>query len=268
MGEISLKSPAIITFGEFHLTNAALGALLTTIVLSVFLILVTKRSKLIPSRSQSIVEIIIQMFLDFLVGAYGSKERAKKYLPYFTTLFILLLVTNQFTIVPFINQIVTGEGDLLFRVSTADYGHPIALALVNIIASHLIALSISPIKHIGNFIKIGPFFKVRSLSDLANAFLEFFLGILDIVGEFAKIISLSSRLFGNMFAGEVMVAVIAGIASWTGYLLPIPFIALSIFSGLVQAYVFAVLALQFMAGTVTSVEDEETTQQVSQAQAF
>ncbi len=257
MADISLKSPNVLEFGSFHITNTALGGFLTTALLIVFIFYIVRNAKLIPGRLQIISEMTVKMFYDFLIEAYGSKKRALKYLPFFVTMFLFLILANQFSVIPLINQIVTGDGSLLFRVSTADYSQPIALALISIIGSHIIAFSISPIRHIGNFIKIEPFIKARSIKDIANACFEFFLGVLDIIGEFAKFISISSRLFGNIFAGEVMITVIAGIASWTAYVLPIPFIALSIFSGFVQAYVFAVLALNFMAGTVTAAEPDE-----------
>lgn len=258
MSEISLQSPTVFEIGSFHVTNAVLGNTLTTLIVIGILIYFVRNAKLIPGRIQSMIEIVVEMFLELLINAHGSKKAAIRHLPYYVALFIFLIIANQFSIIPLINQIVTGEGDVLFRVATADYGQPITLALITFIASHILALRIAPIKHIGNFIKIGPFFKVRSLGDFANACLELFLGVLDIIGEFGKVISLSSRLFGNVFAGEVMIAVIAGIASWSAYFVPIPFIVLSMFSGLVQAYVFAVLSLQYIAGAVNSVKEEET----------
>jgi len=267
MLKISLRSPAIFEFGSFHLTNAALSNILITIFLIFFFIYFLKKAKLIPGRIQATVEIVVEMFLDLLISAHGSKEKAIKHLPYYVTLFIFLLIANQFSLLPFINQIISGEEkSLFFRTSTADYGQPIALALITLVAANVMALRISPLRHIGNFIKIAPFFKVRSVGEFANACLEFFLGMLDIIGEVGKLISLSSRLFGNVFAGEVMIAVVVGIA---GYILPIPFIMLSIFSGLVQAYVFAVLSLQYVAGSINSVKDESTEEQeTAGAQAF
>lgn len=255
MADISLQSANIIEFGNFHLTNAVLAGILETVILLILFVWVAKNAKLIPGKMQQVFEMIVGVFMDFLVNAYGSRKRAMKYLPFYITLFVFLILANQFSIIPLVNNIVTGDGTLLFRTSTADFSQPIALAILAVIGAHIIALTIAPIKHIGNFIKIKPFLAVRSIGDFANACLEFFLGILDIIGEIAKFISISARLFGNIFAGEVMIVVIASIASWSSYILPIPFMVLSIFSGFVQAYVFSVLALQFTAGTVTSVEE-------------
>jgi len=89
------------------------------------------------------------------------------------------------------------------------------------------------------------------------AFLEFFLGLLDIVGEFAKLASLSTRLFGNVFAGSIIVGIIGGITTYTQLLVPIPFVILGILSGVVQAFVFAMLAILFISSTLNSVSPQE-----------
>jgi F-type H+-transporting ATPase subunit a len=91
--------------------------------------------------------------------------------------------------------------------------------------------------------------KIRSPKQAFDAVLGLFLGALDIIGEFAKVLSLSGRLFGNLFAGDVMVAVIISLASFTQFIVPIPFMFLSIFSGIVQAAVFTMLSILFIAGT-------------------
>ncbi|MDQ5919617.1 MAG: F-type H+-transporting ATPase subunit a [Patescibacteria group bacterium] len=80
------------------------------------------------------------------------------------------------------------------------------------------------------------------------------MGLLDIIGELAKILSLSARLFGNIFAGDVMILVIVSLSTYTQFFVPLPFLALSIFSGFVQAFVFSLLSIQFLSGTITSVK--------------
>ena len=182
------------------------------------------------------------------------KSGPEKHLPMILGLFIFIVIANQFTIIPFVQSIVVEGSGSLFRNPTSHFALPIALALIVAAVSHIIALTTAPIKHIGNFIKIGLFFKVRSFKDLGNAFLENFLAILDIIGEFAKVLSLSARLFGNVFAGVVMVGVITGLSTYTQFVVPLPFWVLSIFSGFIQALVFAFLAMAFISGMAKSVE--------------
>jgi len=100
-------------------------------------------------------------------------------------------------------------------------------------------------------------FKVRSVAGLLKALLDIFLGFMDIIGELAKIVSLSARLFGNVFAGEAMVAVITGISAYTQFIVPMPFYILSAFSGLIQALVFAILALSFISGMHNSIRSQK-----------
>jgi F0F1-type ATP synthase membrane subunit a len=85
--------------------------------------------------------------------------------------------------------------------------------------------------------------------------MDLVLGVLDIISEIAKLISLSFRLFGNVIAGELIIIIISGLSFYTRAFVPIPFMALSIISGVVQALVFAMLSIQFIAGSVNAAEE-------------
>jgi F-type H+-transporting ATPase subunit a len=141
---------------------------------------------------------------------------------------------------------------------TSHLSMTLALTFIVLGVTHLTALYLRPIKYIGNFIKIGPIVKARSLSQLGQAIFDFVLGLLDIIGEIAKVISLSCRLFGNMLAGELMVVVIAGLSMYTQFFAPIPFLILGLLSAVVQALVFALLSLNYISMAISSVEDEKT----------
>jgi F-type H+-transporting ATPase subunit a len=145
----------------------------------------------------------------------------------------------------------------VFRVPTANLALTVGLALAVVVAANILAFSISPIRHIQQFIVIKPLLAARTPSAFGLAFIDFFLGFLNIISEFAKVFSLSFRLFGNIFAGEVMVAVIAGLSAYTHFIAPIPFVALSIFSGFIQAFVFVLLSIQYIAGSIAAVEQSD-----------
>ena len=251
--EFTLSSNNIIEYGSFHVTNSVVASFAVSIVVVIIAVLCTRKAGVVPTRAQLFLEMIIEFFYNMLKTAYGSEKRARKYLSYIVTLFLFLLVANQFSAIPLVSSITTENGPL-FRTSTSDWSQTISLAIISLGAAHLIALTAAPLKHIGSFIKLEPFFKIRKPSDIGNAFLELFLGLLDIIGELAKVLSMSARLFGNIFAGEVLIVVIGGLSIYTSFLVPVPFMALSIFSGLVQAFVFTLLALQFMASTITNVD--------------
>lgn len=195
---------------------------------------------------------------DLLKQQFANKKLVKWFLPYMVALFLFIFIANQFSIIPLLQSIVISDDPLvyLFRTPTTDLGLPFIMAILVVIFAQVIAFASSPLRHIGNYFKIVPIFKARSLSDFFTAGIEFFLGLLDIVGEFAKVASLSARLFGNILAGELMILIISGLAAWTAYLVPVVFYGLSVLSGVIQTFVFVLLAIGFLSQTVNAVEPE------------
>ena len=255
MQEIKLGSDVLFSIGSMPVTTSVFSAYLISAVLVVFAIWQRSQIKLVPGRMQMVMELFVGYFWGELLAAFGNEKDARRFAAYIMTLFVFILIVNQFSLLPLIGQIVTKDGVNIYKTATGDWSLTLVLALVTVGFTNLLAFFISPLRHIGNFIKIGPIFSIKSFKELPMVLLDFFLGILDIIGEFSKVISLSARLFGNILAGEIMYVIIAGLSIYTQFLLPMPFVALSIFSGLVQAYVFAFLSLQFMAGTIQSVKD-------------
>lgn len=257
--EISLPAEPIFHLGGFPITNSVLASWIILVLLLILGVYIGTQAKLTPGRGQLIFEMLIGYFMNQLTIAYGTPERAKKYLPYILTLFLFIAFANQFSVFPLISSIITGEGTPIFRTPTSHFSLPITLALMTIVGCNLIAFSLSPLRYVGKFIKIVPIFKARTLGEFGMALLEFFTGILDIIGELAKIISMSARLFGNIISGEIMYVIIISLSLYTRFLVPIPFVFLSIASGFIQALVFSLLALNFIAGTIPSPEREATT---------
>lgn len=250
IAEISLPASPIVEFTNFHFNNSVLALFMVTGVVLVLCYLTKRSLQLVPSRFQVVMEGIVSFFYDQLKSAWKDDQRAKRVLPLMVALFLMIFIANQFSIIPLVSSIVI-EGTQVLRTPTSDLSLPITLTVLLIVGSHIIAFVRHPIRHVANFIRIHLLFKVRSVKDLFSAFLEIFLGVMDIIGEFAKVISMSCRLFGNIFAGEVMVAVMTGLVS---YFAPMPFIFLSIFSGIIQAFVFVILAINFTAGIIRSSE--------------
>lgn len=251
MVNVSIPAEVLFRIGPVPITDGFLNAFLITVLLGFFALAVSRKFSIIPTKIQVVCEAIVDVVLGQLETAFGSKEDARKFLPLFATVLIFIAIANQFSLVPLITSL-TYDGTLLLRLPTSDLSGTVALALIMVGFSHILALSIAPLGHLGSYIRIAPFFKARSFSQLFDAGIGFFLGSLDIIGEIAKVISLSCRLFGNLFAGNVMVAVIVSLSVYTSFIVPIPFLALGIFSGFVQAFVFMLLTMQFMAGTVSS----------------
>jgi len=258
--EISLPAETIAQIGPFAISNAMIATFTTSIIILVLAFLIRRKAGIIPSRMQVAFEGVLNFMLDKMEIAFGSREKALKFFPLIFTIFIFFLIANQFTLIPFVESIVTEDGVRLFRNPASDYSLPIVLTILILVLAHVLALASHPIRHIGNFIKIGPILKIKSIKDLPMALLDFFLGLLDIVGEVAKLASLSTRLFGNMFAGSIIIAIVAGLSSYTQFVVPIPFLALGILSGLVQAFVFAMLGTLFISSTLNAVADTNNNQ--------
>lgn len=249
MEEISLPAEEVAEFGSVVITNSFMATVLTSLILVIFAIFLRFKISLIPGRLQTIFEMIFEFFLNQLELALGDAKLARKLLPVFLTIFLLVLVANQFFLLPLVGAVVT-DGHHVFRVPTSDYSLTIAMAAFLVVLSHIVAFAIAPINHINNFFRFRSFLKIKKLSDVPNAFIDAFLGILELIGEFARIISLATRLFGNIFSGEVIIIIVSGLMFYTQFLVPIPFYLLGILAGLVQAFVFTTLSLLFLSGTV------------------
>lgn len=259
---IHLAPPVVTEIAGVAITNTLVATVLTSVILLVLAFLVKRKAGLVPSRAQVAFEMILEFMTEKMVIAFGSEEEARKFFPLIFTIFLFLLVANQFTLIPFVESLVVraadGEGVNLLRTPSSDYSLPIILAVLVWLTANGLALLKSPLRYIGNFIKIDVFFKMKSIKDLPMAFLDFFLGLLDIIGEIAKLVSLSTRLFGNIFAGEVIIAIISGLLFATQFLVPIPFLGLSILSGFVQAFVFAMLSTIYISSSLAVVKKQNS----------
>lgn len=253
MAEIEVLTLPTTTVGHiagFPINDSAIATLIVSLIILILGITVRSNISLIPGKLQVAIEGVVGFFMTQLTMSWGSEERAKKYLPLIVAIFLFLFIANQFSVIPLMSAIMK-DGLVALRTPSSDLGLTLTLGFIVVIGSHLIALASHPFKHIGNYFRFHEFLKVRSFMDFFNACLAVFLGFLDIIGEGAKILSMSCRLFGNVFAGEVMVAVISGLVA---YVVPMPFMAISFFSGVVQSFVFTLLAVNFMPGIVRAAE--------------
>lgn len=251
MLNVQLPAREYLSLSGVPITDAVLGSLFVSALLVIGGYIAAKKFNKVPTRMQVLYEWLYVFVEGQAASAFGTKEDGRRFAPLFLTLMIFIGAANQMALLPIIFEITAGEGPLL-RQPTSDLSMTLALSLVMIVSANLLALFISPRAHIGSYLPLSPLFKARTMGQLFKAGIELFIGLLNIFGELAKVVSLSCRLFGNIFAGNVMVAVIMSLAVFTQAIVPIPFLILGTFSGFVQAYVFMTLSLQFMAGSITS----------------
>jgi F-type H+-transporting ATPase subunit a len=256
--DISLPSETVVEIAGIGVTNSVLATAVTSVLIIVLIVLSRLNLRLVPNRLQVCFEMVIEYLDEILTAQFNSKKLSRTMLPLMVTLFIFIFIANQFSLIPLLQSIIV-EGESvtnLFRVPTSDLSLPFTMAILVMGLTQVIAFIKSPLGHIGNYIRIAPLFKFKNASDLFTKIIEFFLGFLDIISEFAKTVALAVRLFGNVIAGELMILIISGLAGFTSFFVPIPFYILSIFSGVIQTLVFVFLSIGFMSTTINAVEPD------------
>jgi len=235
MEHISIQAETLFHIGPLPVTNTMLTAWVVMLGLVVVALLVSRSIKKTPGKLQNFVEIIIEGLLDFFISIAGSREAAIRFFPIAATIFLFVLASNWMGVLPGVGSI--GISELregkesfvpLFRSVYSDINMTLALALIVVVLSHLYGLFTVGVKH-----HLGKFIMLKNP-------LAFFTGILEIVSELSKVISLSFRLFGNIFAGEVLLIIIGALIP---YLATVPFLGLELFVGFIQAIIFATLAV-------------------------
>ena len=247
----------------FAVTNTLLATWLTMFLLIVGSILVTRNLKMVPGGLQNLVEWGVGVLLGLTEAV--ARERGRRFFPLVATIFIFLLISNWMGLLPGFGTVGTiheahhggyeveqvsvmglrvnllqgreaGEhhtGYTVFsflRSAATDLNTGLALALISVVMTQVVGVQALGVKYFSKFL---------SFKDLMGVI----VGPLELVSELGKIISFTFRLFGNIFAGEVLLAVLAFIIP---YLVSVPFMGLELFVGLMQAFVFAMLTLVFM----------------------
>ncbi len=243
MPEISIKAESIFEIFHFKVTNSLI---LSTIVFVFFLVIAMLYNKAAKTKKKSNFFYFINFILKSIYGLFKSvlKEKTVLFFPLFGTFFLFILLQNWFGLLPGVGSLmlkVTEHSGIhyfpLLRGNNADLNTTIALAIISVFL-----IQFYGIKYLG--------FKayIKKFINFSNP-INFFVGILETISEISKIISFSFRLFGNIFAGEVLLTIIA-------FLIPVaisfPFLILEIFVGFIQALVFSMLTAVFLNLAISS----------------
>ncbi len=235
---IVLAPEKIGQIGILPVTNTLMVSWVVMFLLIVASFLATRKVTLIPTGIQNFFELIIE-------GGYSMVEdlaqsRARVFFPFLMTFFLFIITANWLGLLPGfgtigLKEIHDGKEEIipLLRSQNSDLNMTLALALVSAVTTHFFAIKyLGIIDYLKRWFTLNPVF--------------LFVGILELVGEFTKVVSLSFRLFGNIFAGEVVLSTVATLAPFTAFIVPLPFYFLEIIVGFVQAAVFMMLTLVFM----------------------
>ncbi len=244
MSEISIQAEKIFSLGGFPVTNSLIMALIVLFGLVFFAVLINKRLAIIPDKLQSLFEIVLEGIMDFMDTILGKRKTTELYLPLVGTIFFFILFSNWSGLVPGLSAFgiyeishTSGEEILvpILRAPSSDLNFTLALGIIAILSVNVLGVAAIGLKN-----HMGKFFNFESP-------VMFFVGILELTSEFVKMISLAFRLFGNVFAGEVLLMVIGMLAP---YIIPMPFVAMEVFVGFIQALIFSVLTLVFISMSV------------------
>jgi F-type H+-transporting ATPase subunit a len=242
------------------------------IVISVVAYFVGKNIKKIPSKTQTFFETAFSFALGYIEEVLESRELAKRFFPLIATLFIFILMGNWFGLLPGVGSLyiekpveveaseskeiqqthegttyIVPEGQYtevethhveLFHPTSVDLNFTLALAIVS-----FFIVEISGILYVGALHYAGKFFNFKSV-------IGFFVGIIELFSELARLVSFSFRLFGNMFAGKTLIIVAT---FFIPLIVPVPLMVYEIFVGLIQASIFSILTLFFIKLAISEV---------------
>ncbi len=239
---ISLAAEPLFHIGTFPFTNTLLVSWVVIAVLILVGVRVGRHVKTIPHGIQNVLESVFEFWLKLIDGVTGDRVLSVRFFPLVVTIFFFVLLSNLIEIVPGLGtiglwKIEEGRKILVpfLRAPSADLNVTIALAI-----SSVIGVQVMGVATLGAFRYAGKFFVAPWKQPYV---VGTFVGILELVAEVAKVVSFSFRLFGNIFAGEVLLTVILFLVP---YIAPLPFLFLEIFVGAIQAVVFSMLTLVFL----------------------
>jgi len=231
---VVLKAEPIVELLGFVVTNSLLLTWITMGVLLLFAILFRRKLALIPGKLQAAVEWLFESVLNYMTETLESEKLARRFFPLVMTIFLFILVGNELAFIPGVGSVgVEGEHGLvpLLRAPSTDLNFTLALAFISFFTIEVTGLAALGVRKYGS-----RYVNFRSP-------VGFVVGIIEFISNLGRIISFSFRLFGNIFAGEVMLIVAA---FFVAYLLPVPLLAFEVFVGFIQAVVFAMLTLFFI----------------------
>lgn len=279
-----------LRIGGLQVTNALLTALVVDLILIAIAVAATRRMRLVPTGLQNFVEWLIETLYRMTESVAGPRW-APRFFAIVATIFLYVLASNWFGLLPGLSAFgvieehavvegVTGHGGSpgaeqaperviipLFRSPSTDLNNNFALALLSVLMTQVFGVIAGGPRYFGRFFNLkGLIGAVRAarapgkrstrglLGGLAFGLIDLAVGALEAVSEVAKVISFSFRLFGNIFAGEVMLLVLASLGP---LVLTLPFLGLEVFVGLIQAFIFYILTLAFFTVATSSHAHEE-----------
>ena len=258
---VVIKGETLVTFGGFEITNSMVGAVLAAVILLAAAWYVTRRSSLIPHRLQSLLELPIEWVAGIVEG---STSRWRGYVALVIGLFLMILISNWLGLLPGVGTVglnVTEEGHTVVvpfvRPAAADLNFTLGLAIITFVVFVWWGVRVN-----------GPLGYLKELVGEPRYMAPLMFPI-HLISELSRLVSLSMRLFGNVFAGEVLLATMLALTTAAIVVLPLAFFVPGIFLGLellfgfVQAMVFALLTMTYITLAIDEHRDNEHVESTS-----
>lgn len=234
-------TPLVITFHP-SITSSIVVSWLVIIGVLIFALVSVRSIGVVPSGLQNLFEWIYEQFANFADGLGG--RQAQRYVGLFSAFFLFIVVAN------WTDLIIFGDKSNLLRTPTSDINITIGLALVTFVLTHVEGVRALGVRgYLGKFINLSGF--KRGMGD---GFIDLYVGLIELLLEFFKPVTLAFRLFGNLYGGGIMLGVFTALVIT---LVPVPFIALEGFIGLIQALIFSSLTLMYILTAIESHHEEE-----------
>ncbi len=234
----------VFNLGPLQFTSSTVITWIVALGLIIFAQMATRNIQMVPSGLQNFAEWLVEGMYDFFTEILG-KELVKKTFWFFCTLFLFILFTNWIGLIPGVGSI-TYDGKPILRGGNADLNMTLAMSLTFFFLWTVWSLqALGPggiAKHLFSGGDNGKGFMAIFMMGIF-----FFVGIIEVISIAFRPVSLSFRLYGNIFAGENILESMMVLIPWLGWLLPLPFYFLELLVGLVQALVFALLTSVFTA---------------------
>ena len=237
---ISLAAEKIGTLWGLPITNTMLMSFVVFAILALLAFIVRRNLALIPGRLQTLVETLFVGILDYMTETLEDAKLARKIFPLVLTIFLFIFTANLIEFTPGIGSMGWFEGDgefvPLLRSMNTDLNTTLALTIIAFISIEVVGVAtLGFLRYSKKFVNV-------------SSVLGFMVGIIELFSEVARLVSFSFRLFGNIFAGEVMILVIQ---HFVPMLLPVPIMIFEVFVGFIQAAIFALLTLFFVKMAIT-----------------
>lgn len=241
---IHIASREVFSLFGVGISNTLMTVWLSMIVLVGISFLIYRRLQWQPGKLQVAAETLIEFVYTQIRDLLGSETHAQRFLPLILTLFLFILTINWVGLLPGVESIgiYTDHNGMrefvpFFHPGNTDLNMTIALALISFVAIQVSGFFLLGFRAYGS-----KFISFKSP-------IAFAVGLIEIISEFSRIISFSFRLFGNMFAGSVLLLVITSLVP---YVAPVPLVIFELFVGVVQAFIFSILTLFFIKIAITA----------------